>query len=105
MEKYVGVQSWKAAHLPTLEIRVEQKGNRVYKNILVSKKLRKNCHFFIDFSILFSYRNLPYQAWITHAKFHQRSSNGSGGIRGEAYLVNCSYGEGQRKNGCLVRVS
>ena len=23
--KYVGVQSWKAAHLPTLEIRVEQK--------------------------------------------------------------------------------
>ena len=23
---YVGVQSWKAAHLPTLEIRVEQKG-------------------------------------------------------------------------------
>ena len=22
-EKYVGVQSWKAAHLPTLEIRVE----------------------------------------------------------------------------------
>ena len=27
-KKYVGVQSWKAAHLPTLEIRVEQKGNR-----------------------------------------------------------------------------
>ena len=27
--KYVGVQSWKAAHLPTLEILVEQKGNRV----------------------------------------------------------------------------
>ena len=49
--KYVGVQSWKAAHLPTLEIRVEQKRNRVYKNILVSKKLRKNCHFFIDFAI------------------------------------------------------
>ena len=27
--KYVGVQSWKAAHLPTLKIRVEQKGNCV----------------------------------------------------------------------------
>ena len=49
--KYVGVQSWKAAHLPTVEIRVEQKRNRVYKNILVSKKLRKNCHFFIDFAM------------------------------------------------------
>ena len=23
-QKYVGVQSWKAVHLPTLEIRVEQ---------------------------------------------------------------------------------
>ena len=30
-KKYVGVQSWKAAHLPTLEIRVKQKGNRVMK--------------------------------------------------------------------------
>ena len=30
-KKYVGVQSWKAAHLPTLEIRVEQKGNHVMK--------------------------------------------------------------------------
>ena len=30
--KYVGVQSRKAVHLPTLEIRVEQKGNRVKKN-------------------------------------------------------------------------
>ena len=28
-QKYVGVQSWKAAHLPTLEIRVEERGNRV----------------------------------------------------------------------------
>ena len=27
-KKYVGVQSWKAMHLPTLDIRVEQKGNR-----------------------------------------------------------------------------
>ena len=25
------VQSWKAAHLPTLEIQVEQRGNRVKK--------------------------------------------------------------------------
>ena len=25
LKKYVGIQSWKAAHLPTLEIRVEQK--------------------------------------------------------------------------------
>ena len=30
-QKYVGVQSWKAAHLPTLEIRVEQRWNRVKK--------------------------------------------------------------------------
>ena len=29
--KYVGVQSWKAAHLPILEIRVKQKGNHVMK--------------------------------------------------------------------------
>ena len=29
--KYVGVQSRKAVHLPTLEIRVKQKGNRVMK--------------------------------------------------------------------------
>ena len=35
--KYVGVQSWKATHLPTLDIRVEQKGS------LVMKKIRKNC--------------------------------------------------------------
>ena len=27
LEIYVGVQSWKAAHLPTLEIQVEQGGN------------------------------------------------------------------------------
>ena len=73
--------------MPTLEIRVEQKGNRVYKNILVSKKLRKNCHFLLISRFPFSYINLPYQAWITHAKFHQRRSNGSGGIRGEADLV------------------
>ena len=66
---------------------MEQKGNRVYKNILVSKKLRKIVIFFIDFAIFFSYRNLPYQAWITHAKFHQRRSNGSGDVRGEADLV------------------
>ena len=30
-KKYVGVQSWKAMHLPTLDIRVEQKGNRAMK--------------------------------------------------------------------------
>ena len=29
--KYVGVQSWKAMHLPTLDIRVKQKGNRAIK--------------------------------------------------------------------------
>ena len=32
-QKYTEVQSWKAAHLPTLEIRVEQKGNLVMKCI------------------------------------------------------------------------
>ena len=31
LKKYVGVQSWKAAYLPTLEIRVKQNGNRVMK--------------------------------------------------------------------------
>ena len=31
MKKYVGVQSWKALHLPTLDIRVKQKGNRALK--------------------------------------------------------------------------
>ena len=36
--KYVGVQSWKAAHLPTLEIRVEQKGNRVKKGRKMEEK-------------------------------------------------------------------
>ena len=54
---------------------------------LVSKKLRKNCHYLLISRFFFSYRNLPYQAWITHAKFQQRRSNGSGGIRGEADLV------------------
>ena len=29
-EKKIGVQSWEAAHLPTLEIRVEQKGNSIF---------------------------------------------------------------------------
>ena len=37
LEKYVGVQSWKAAHLLTLEIRVEQKGNRVKKERKMGK--------------------------------------------------------------------
>ena len=30
-QKYVGVQSWKAMHLPTLDIRVKQKGNHSMK--------------------------------------------------------------------------
>ena len=33
--------------MPTLEIRVEQKVNRVYKNILVSKKLEKKNVIFL----------------------------------------------------------
>ena len=40
--KYVGVQSWKAAHLSTFEIRVEQKGNRVKKEIKVGEKRIEN---------------------------------------------------------------
>ena len=40
-KKYVGVQSWKAAHLPTLEIRVEQKRNRVKEEIKMSEKRKK----------------------------------------------------------------
>ena len=37
-KKYVGVQSWKAAHLSTLEIRVEQKRNRVKKERKLGEK-------------------------------------------------------------------
>ena len=101
--KYVGVQSWKAAHLPTLEIRVEQKGNRVYKKpakvMLFQKKLRKKSQksSFFPISRFFSRRNLSYQVWITHAKFHQSRSNGSVGIRGEADLVKvAAMGENKR---------
>ena len=37
---YEGVQSWKDAHLPTLEIREKQKGNRVKKREKWGKKRR-----------------------------------------------------------------
>ena len=40
--KYIGVQSWKAAYLSTLEIRVEQKGNRVKKERKMGRKKKKN---------------------------------------------------------------
>ena len=33
LEIFYTIQSWKAAHLPTLEIRVEQKGNLVMKSL------------------------------------------------------------------------
>ena len=39
--KYVGVQSWKATHLPTLEIRVEQKGRLQRQKR--EKKWKINC--------------------------------------------------------------
>ena len=42
MLKYVGVQNWKAVHLPTLEIRVEQKRNRVKKERKNGGKKKKN---------------------------------------------------------------
>ena len=38
------IQSWKAAHLPTLEIRVEQKGNRVKKERNMEGKRKKKIH-------------------------------------------------------------
>ena len=41
-QKYVGVQSWKTAHLPTLEIRVEHKGDRVKKERKMGEKEKKN---------------------------------------------------------------
>ena len=41
--KYVGAQSWKAVHLPTLEIRVEQKGNRVKKEIKMEGEKNQCC--------------------------------------------------------------
>ena len=40
--KYVGVQNWKATHLPTLDIRVEQKGSLVMKDNKKVKKMKKN---------------------------------------------------------------
>ena len=33
-KKYLGVQSWKATQLPTLDIRVEQKENLVMKKLV-----------------------------------------------------------------------
>ena len=68
-KKYVGVQSWKAAHLPTLEIRVEQKGNRVYKTILFSKKLEKNCHFFYWFRDFFPIEILRFKRGLRMQSF------------------------------------
>ena len=40
LQKYVGVQSWKAAHLPTLEIRVEQKRNRDKRERKMDEKIK-----------------------------------------------------------------
>ena len=40
-QKCTEVQSWKAAHLPTLEIRVEQKGNLVMKSLKSPKCQKK----------------------------------------------------------------
>ena len=40
-QKYLGVQSWKAAHLPTLEIRVKQKRNWVKKGIKMGENRKK----------------------------------------------------------------
>ena len=37
-KKYVGVQTWKATHLPTLDIRVEQKGSLIMKKEKIVKK-------------------------------------------------------------------
>ena len=39
---YEGGQSWKDAHLPTLEIREKQKGNRVKKREKWGEKRKKN---------------------------------------------------------------
>ena len=58
-QKCTEVQSWKAAHLPTLEIRVEQKGNLVMKS-LKSPKCQKKIEevalavvaFYISVSVL-----------------------------------------------------
>ena len=47
-EKYVGVQSWKAQHLPTLEIRVEQKGNQVKKETKMGEKREKKNQCCLD---------------------------------------------------------
>ena len=54
-KKYVGVQSWNAAHLPTLEIRAEKKGNcffiKTAKYMLFKKNLEKIAKVFFDFAI------------------------------------------------------
>ena len=66
---------------------IQQFARKLFTSKILQKKLEKKIVIFYWFRDFFSYRNLPYQAWITHAKFHQRRSNGSGGIRGEADLV------------------
>ena len=73
--------------MPTLEIRVEQKGNRVYKNILVSKKLRKNCHFFIDFVIFFPIEIFRIKRGLRMQSFISVGQTVPEVIRGEADLV------------------
>ena len=40
-KKYVGVQSWKAMHLPSLDIRVKQMGNRAMKDMCTKASLVK----------------------------------------------------------------
>ena len=48
-KKYVGVQSWKAAHLPTLEIRVEQKGIGSWKKTQACQTISKKIdNFFLS---------------------------------------------------------
>ena len=41
VRKYVGVQSWKVTYLPTLEILVEGKRNRVNKERKMGEKMKK----------------------------------------------------------------
>ena len=42
MNKIRRVQNWKATHLPTLDIRVEQKGSLVMKDNKKVKKMKTN---------------------------------------------------------------
>ena len=83
LKKYVGVQSWKAMHLPTLDIRVEQEGNRVIKwkihfcneirdlftqKLYIKRHKKVSCH--IPFLLQLAFHFLDLSPFLLILKFH-----------------------------------